>query len=314
LWLAVSTVVLRLPIRATLMRALGLAPVLIVTAVWYPSLSAGGFTSPTAWIISPTGRLSFSWLVNGLLGGLRGPIEFGIVAILALWALLACIQHRGSLRAALDVGLLTGAAMFFAFALVLPDQHSNTILFSLRWLPIAGALALLACPPVRAKAIATRLVPLGVLALLSFATISTWRQFESAEMSGLAESVAALPEQPRVIGLDFVKYSELVMDRPFIQTFGYSQVLHGGQLNFSFAHFAPSLVVFRDLGHRRWTVGLEWFAERVQASDLAFFDYALINGNEAVHGRISTLPGLRPVTEHGRWRLYRVEPASNPKP
>ena len=314
LWLAVSTVVLRVPIRATLMRALGLAPVLIVTAIWYPRLSAGGFTSPTVWIVTPTGRLSFTWLVNGLLGGLRGPIEFGIVAIVALWALLACVQHRRSLRAVLDVGLLTAAAMFVALAFILPDQHSNTILFGLRWLPIAGALALLACPPVRATAIATTLVPLAVLAFLSFATISTWREFESKEMSGLAESLAALPEQPRVIGLDFVKYSEFVMDRPFLQTFAYAQVFHGGQLNFSFADFVPSLVVFRDMGHRRWTLGLEWFVERVQSSDLAFFDYALINGDEAVHGGISRLRGFRPVTEHGRWRLYRIESTSNPKP
>jgi hypothetical protein len=314
LWLAVSTVVLRLPIRATLMRALGLAPVLIVTAIWYPRLSAGGFTSPTVWIISPTGRLSFSWLVNGLLGGLRGPIEFGIVAILALWALIACLQHRDSLRAAVDVGLLTAAAMFLALALVLPDQHSNTILFGVRWFPIAGALALLACPAVRAKAVMARLVPLIVLAVLSFTTISAWRQFESEEMSGLAESLAALPDQPRVIGLDFVKYSELVEDRPFIQTFAYAQVLHGGRLNFSFAHFVPSLVVFRDLGHRRWTPGLEWFPERMQASDLTFFDYALVNGNEAVHGRFSTLPGIRGVTQHGRWRLYGLELNPNLKP
>ena len=308
LWLAVSTVVLRVPIRAALMRALGLAPVLIVTAIWYPRLSAGGFTSQTVWIVTPTARLSFSWLVNGLLGGLRGPIEFAIVAALALWALLACVQHRGSLRAVLDVGLLTAAAMFFALALVLPDQHSNTILFGLRWLPIAGALALLASPPVRAKAIATRLVPLCVLALLSFATISTWREFESEEMSGLAESLAALPEQPRVIGLDLVKYSAFVMDRPFLQNFAYTQVLKGGRLNFSFADFVPSLVVFRDSGHRRWTLGLEWFAERVQASDLAFFDYALVNGNEAVHELFSRLFGARAVTSQGRWRLYRLEP------
>jgi prepilin-type processing-associated H-X9-DG protein len=308
LWLAVSTVVLRVPIRATMTRALGLAPVLIVTAIWYPNLSAGGFTSATVWIVAPTARLSFSWLVNGLLGGLRGPAEFGIVAILVLWGLLACFQRRGSLRAVVDVGLLTPAAMFLALALVLPDQHSNTILFGVRWLPIAGALALLACPPVRAKAVTTRLVPLGVLALLSFTTISTWRQFEFEEMSGLAESLAALPEQPRVIGLDFVKHSEFVMDRPFIQTFAYAQVLHGGRLNFSFADFVPSLVVFREPGRRRWTSGLEWFAERVQTSDLAFFDYALINGDEAVHRRVTTLPGARPVTEHGRWRLYRLEP------
>jgi hypothetical protein len=315
LWLAASTVVLRVPVRAALVRGLGFVPVLIVTTIWYPRLSAGGFTSPTVWIVSPIGRLSPTWLVDGFLGGLRGPIEFGIVAVLAGWVLLACAQHRGrSLRVVLDLGLLTAAAIFFVLALVLPDKHSNTILFGLRWLPIAGALALLACPPVRAKGIVTRLVPLAVLALLSFATVTTWRAFEAEEMSGLAESLAALPEEPRVIGLDFVKHSEFVMDRPFLQAFAYAQVLHGGQLNFSFADFVPSLVVFRDPGDRRWTVGLEWFAEQVLASDLAFFDYALVNGNGAVHERFSRLFGVPAVTGQGRWRLYRLESNPSTKP
>ena len=104
------------------------------------------------------------------------------------------------------------------------------------------------------------------------------------------------------------------MDRPFLQAFAYAQVLHGGRLNFSFADFVPSPVVFRDFGHWRWTLGLEWFAERVQPSDLAFFDYALVNGNEAVHERFSRLFGVPGVTNQGRWRLYRLEPNPGTKP
>lgn len=307
LWLAVSTVVFRVPIRAVLMRALGIGPVVVMTCIWYPQLAAGGFTSPTVWIYSPTARLSFSWLAGGLFGGLRGATDFGVVAVLALWVLLAYLQNRPSVSTSnVDRELLTLSAMFFTLVLLLPDQRTNTILFSVRWLPIAGALSLLASPPVRAKRAITSLVALGLLLVVSSATVSAWRQFESVEMSGLAESLAALPDQPSVIGLDFLRYSQTVEDRPFLQTFAYAQVFHGGRLNFSFAEFVPSLVVFRHSNRPQWTRGLEWFPDRFQPSDLRFFEYALVSGDEGIHRRFSSLPGVQPVTSHGNWRLYRV--------
>ena len=290
---------------ADAVRTLGLAPVIVTTSIWYPRLAAGGFTSPTVWISTPTARLSFSWLADGLFGGIRGPNDFGIVAILALWVLLACVQHKGWI-AMVDREMFTASAMFFALVLLLPDQRTNTVLFSVRWLPIAGALALLASPPVRGKRLVTSLVSLGLLVVVCSMTVSVWREFESNEMSGLAESLAAMPEQPKVIGLDFVRYSPIVEGRPFLQTFAYAQVLRGGRLNFSFAEFVPSLVVFRESARPPWTNGLEWFPERFQLSDLSFFDYALINGDDAIHRRFSSLPGIRTVTDEGRWRLYRI--------
>lgn len=308
LWLVVSAVMFRIPIRTTMVRAAGLAPIVIAAALWYPRLAAGGFTSPTVWMTTPTARLSFSWIVDSLLGGLRGSTEFGIVAALALWMLVAIVQWRSSADAAsVDYELLAAAIMFGVLGLILPDQRTNTILFAVRWVPIAGVLALLAGPPLRSKAVLSRLVALGLVLVLSLTTALTWRQFERIEMSGLSESLAAMPDRPRVIGLDFVKGSEFVKGRPFIQTFAYAQVLHGGRLNFSFAEFVPSLVVFRAPEPRPWSRGLEWFPEGVQPTDLAHFTHALVNADDVTHDRFVKVFGVHAMTEHGRWRLYRIQ-------
>ncbi len=307
LWLVVSAVMFRVPIRTTILRAAGLAPIVIAAALWYPRLAAGGFTSPTVWMTTPTARVSFSWIVDSLFGGLRGSTEFGIVATLALWMLVAILQWRSSADASsVDYELLAAATMFGVLGLMLPDQRTNTILFAVRWVPIAGVLALLAGPPLRIKAVLARVVALGMVLVLSLTTAFTWRQFERIEMSGLSESLAAMPDRPRVIGLDFVKGSEFVKGRPFIQTFAYAQVLHGGRLNFSFAEFVPSLVVFRTREPRPWSRGLEWFPEGIQPTDLAHFSHALVNADDVTHDRFVKFFGVHAMTEHGRWRLYRI--------
>jgi hypothetical protein len=137
-------------------------------------------------------------------------------------------------------------------------------------------------------------------------TSLNWVAFEKSEMSGLEESLAALPQTPRVVGLSYIKDSAIVRGRPFIQVFAYSQVYRGGELNFSFADFGPSLVVYRQRRRLPWTSGLEWFPERAKKGDLLFFDYALINAEEKTHEAIASEAYLKPVTREGRWRLYKV--------
>jgi hypothetical protein len=125
-------------------------------------------------------------------------------------------------------------------------------------------------------------------------------------MSGLKESLDALPEAPRVLGLSYIKESAIVKGRPFIQVFAYSQVLRGGELNFSFADFGPSLVVYRQRRMLPWTSGLEWFPERARKSDFQFFDYSLINADKKLHAALGSEPILKPITQEGRWRLYKI--------
>src|SRR5262249_49138015 len=99
--------------------------------------------------------------------------------------------------------------------------------------------------------------------------------------------------------------------RPFLQGFAYAQVFRGGELNFSFAEFAPMAVVYKTQRARPWTRGLEWFAEGVMPSDFAYFDFAIVNAQPAQHAAfLATLPKLTPVTGEGRWRLYRIQTTS----
>jgi len=62
------------------------------------------------------------------------------------------------------------------------------------------------------------------------------------------------------------------------------------------------IVRCRETRDKPWTLGLEWNAEAFVQSDLAHFDYALINAT--THS--ATGAALAPVTHEGRWRLYPV--------
>lgn len=311
LWLLVVAALHRVPLTLTARRLMSVAPVLIAVALWYPHLAASGFRSETVWAVVPSARLSYTWLAGAVLGGLRGHGESLLLLIVVAWAGAGLWQNRAALNARIDRDLLAAALMLFALALFLPDKHTNTIQFAARWMPAAAILFVLAVP---APAVLPRLQPaLAVVtaAVFCLATAMAWQRFERDELSGLPEVLAALPDGPRVIGLDFVKDSAVVEERPFLQTFAYAQVVHGGTLNFSFAGFAPSLVVFRDPRPRPWTGGLEWFAEWVRASDFQYFDYALVNGSDEQHRELAAQTKLLPQTDHGRWRLYRVPPADS---
>jgi len=106
--------------------------------------------------------------------------------------------------------------------------------------------------------------------------------------------------------LSYLKESAIVRGRPFIQVFSYAQVYRGGELNFSFADFGPSLVIYRTPRQLAWTSGLEWFPERAKKSDLMFFDYAIVSGNDRLHETVRQDPVLIPLTTEGHWRCYRI--------
>jgi hypothetical protein len=146
--------------------------------------------------------------------------------------------------------------------------------------------------------------------LLAFFTLTSvnWIAFERSELSGLGESLEALPQGPRLIGLSYMKDSAIVRGRPFIQVFSYAQVYRGGELNFSFADFGPSLVIYREPRRLAWTSGLEWFPERAKKSDLLSFDYALVSGDDRLHEAVRRDQTFYAVTSSGRWRLYKTVP------
>jgi hypothetical protein len=307
LWFFVSQAFNRTSLRTTLLRFLSFAPVLIVVAIWYPSLSARGFDSSTRWFTTPSGRLSASWLADAILGALRGPVEPLIVVAVLGWAALGAYQHRHALATTADRELLLAAALLACLALLLPDLRTNTIMFAKRWAPCAVVLLLLATPPPRWRPSAHYAVAFAVLVAVVGTTTSAWIRIDRREYAGLAASLRALPERQRVLGLDLARHSDFVKGRPFLQTFAYAQVWRGGELNFSFADFAPSPVVYKTGRIPTWTNGLDWYPDLVQQSDLEQFDYALVNADDAMHRSFVERFAVAPaVSDQGRWRLYRL--------
>jgi len=311
-WLAAQHILLKPSWQRSAARLAGAFPLIILAFLWYPSLAEYGFRSKTVWSTIPFQRLSPIWLVDASFGGLRGSVEFVFFGLLIAWLFFGCWQNRREIRSRLDKGLFFFSLFFLLLAFVLPDLYTNTTRFSQRWVPPALAFLLLGLPLPRMKKNILTVFTSVVVAGFFLVTSLNWVAFEKSEMSGLDESLSALPQAPRVVGLSFIKDSSIVRGRPFIQVFAYSQVLRGGELNFSFADFGPSLVVYRQRRRIPWTSGLEWFPERTKKGDLLFFDYALINAEEKAHESIASEAYLKPVTREGRWRCYKVLPPQSP--
>lgn len=308
LWLGVSGLVGRLPWRSQLRRGLLVAPVVGLAVFSFLRLRAGGFVSETIWAVPPWARLLPGPATEAALGGLRGMAEPLLLAGIVTWLGLGYLTRRGFYVPVLDRGLLAAALLLFGVSFGLPDKYMNTIEFWQRWWPHAIALAILALPPPRLRRGLAPVAAACMVGLFSLRTAGAWVACERHELTGLAETLAALPPAPRVLGLDYVRRSAFLRGQPFMQTFAYAQVKQGGTLNFSFANFAASLVIFDPPRPEPWTHGLEWFPFAVRRSDFSHFDFVIINGDEATHAVMTARAGLAPVTSAGRWRLYRPPP------
>ena len=287
-------------------------PSLALVAWWYPRFAASGFVSETTWGLSPLGRLHPDWLLNSGLGGLRGNGE-GLVALaLLLWLGLGLGQHlwrsrREAGTSGIDRGLLATAALFLLAALTLPGVVQHTIFFASRWLPVAAVCLVLALPPPRLRPLLHVAFPLLLWAGLMTATLTAWTEFEHQELEGLHSGLATIPAESRVLGLDFVRTSEVIQGFPFYHLYAWSQALEGAELAHSFANEASSLVVFTDLPRRfPWTEGLDWQARKVRRSDIPHFDFVLVHAAPEVHSVFLADERLVPATPTARWRLYRV--------
>lgn len=291
--------------RCCLPAALGVLPA-VALAIPSTLRVPRDFDNPTVWSFAPLGRMQpWVWGTHAI-----GPSrDFAPTDLLFLFVALpvgGIWQRRHELDAAARDFLLVGA-LFFAFTLLLPSRYTNTTLFDARWAsPALVFLALGAPIPDLRGRLAPRLAAL-LLVLASANVTLAWRNVNIDELSGLEVSIAALPPNPRVLGLSFQHESRHVHGAPFVQTFAWAQVRRGGEVNFSFAYFPVMPVVFRQERLGRWTPGLEWHPERVRNGDLLQFDFALIGGGEPVHEQARRVaPFLEPVIVEGSWRLYRV--------
>lgn len=306
-------------------RLAGVAPVAALAAAWFSGLGGTGFATPPLWV-APLRRLDPRWWVEAAFGGLTSCVETAAFVAILAWLTLAVVAGR---RRAGDASVgegaggepgdgggeawdgrlaLLGAGMLLA-VLLAPDKYTNTIELNTRWAAPGLAALLLAAPRLPRRAAAA----VAALLLVGFATWTavTWRLFERVELAGLPAALAALPPEPRVLGLDYRRRSPLLDNPPFLQDFAWAQVLRGGVVNFSFAQFPPSLVVYRQ-PRQPWSSGLEWFPERLRPDDLAWFDFALVNAPPPLQDRIALHPAMTPVTTDGFWHLYRLAPPPPP--
>jgi len=306
-WLAVETLLWKRNVRAAAVRLFALLPLILAAAFWFPKLEQEGFRSPPLWV-GVGERLLPAWWVEMTLGGLRGPWEPVLLLLVAGWVAAGFWQSRARWKAEVNWHLLAAAIVFAAAALILPDKFQNTVRFSGRWAPFAAMFAVLGAPLPRLPARSLGLAAGGLFTVLCLATTAAWRQVDRDELAGLSEALSRLPAEPRVLGLEYLEESAHVRGRPFLQMFAYAQVTRGGVLNFSFADFAPSPVVYRErLGRLRWTQGLEWLPERVQPSDLAQFDFALVAAEPEGHEEFQQVMKLPPGhPTQTPWRLYRT--------
>lgn len=306
LWLALSGLLLHRDPKGTVVALSCLAPLFVAVWFWYPMFSESSMATPPLWATGPLDRLTLSELTDSALGGIKGPAELAVFGLIAAWIVVGLYQNRSNLRDTIDWSFLLAGLLFFSLAVFLPDKYMNTIRFGQRWMPPAWIMLVLAFPAPALRPILGHAMALTVVGAFCTAVAFAWLSFERTDMSGLKQSLEALPNSSRVMGLAFMRHSESVKGWPFIQAFAYAQVLKGGTLNFSFAEWSPCLVVHKVPFRRPWTGGLEWFPERVQLSDLDHFDFLLVFGPEEIHERWAKLSRLSPVTRTGRWRLYRV--------
>lgn len=249
-------------------------------------------------------------LVRNALGGLRGGLEPVLIGLFLFWVAWSLYSNRKQLGKLVDFPLLAAAALLLVFYCFAPDMYMGTVFFAQRWLPIAFILLLLAlpCPVVKSK------VPVILAVVLcidfSVSTARAWYLYNKVELSGLAESVEALPAHARIIGLDFVKSSAYIKGRPFLQLYSYAQAYRGDELYFSFAQHMSGIVVSKPPLVRPWSSGLDWHAEKVEPGDFAYFDYALVNASDEAHDELARNPNLSAVTSSGRWRVYRIQGGS----
>ncbi len=320
LWLLLRSWQARAGWRELGVRCLGFVPWLLPAWLWRQQASAMGFSSEALWRTWPWQRLEPRRFTDSLLGGLHGWTELVLVAVLLVLALVLVWQARRRPVAEEPGGapvsrLIWAAACLAAAYFCLPESASNTISLNRRWLPYAGMLGLLALPLPRLRWRVELWLP--ALALLSLSVISAdlWMAFEEFELEGLQQSIEALPDEPRVLGLDMTPSSWWIKRKPFLQSFAWAQVFKGGRLSFSFAEHGSALVVFADRERPPWTPHLEWFAERVQASDYDHFDFVIVHCDTLQGVRPSMLPGfarLQAISPDAPFRAWRVLPSAGP--
>jgi hypothetical protein len=179
-----------------------------------------------------------------------------------------------------------------------------------RWLPYVLIFFLLGCiAPIQVAKwkIGILIVASTVLGSYSLLTAYTWNGMEKEELTGLMQAIDKLPPKQPVLGLDFVRESPRInTSYPFSMNAAYAEALKDCEVNFSFAEQASSLVTYRSIPMRPYKRDLNHVSQMVSPADVGFFNFVLVNADEAAHDQLAGFLGITPVTHEGRWRLYEV--------
>ena len=309
-WLFLISLINKMPLKLFFLRMASLIPGCILSLLWFRGFSSFQATASLdkarEWGTRPFEKFFSSWFLDASFGGIRGISETLVFFFLLVWGALSIWQHRKDLKRRVDFELMAASGFFFVIAFFAPGKIMNTIFLSSRWFPICMMLLLISLPAPNMNQAIRRIISFAVAAAFFLVTTLTWVKYEKYELTGLSDSLAKIPYSSRIMGLDFVKESRFIKDRPFLHMVAYAQVFKGAELNFSFAEHSTGLIAYRTKRNVPWTHKLEWYAERVKKTDLQYFDYVLVNGTQYHHQHLLPRQDLSVVTDIGRWRLYKV--------
>lgn len=254
-------------------------------------------------------RLSLPWLTGCMPGALQGWVEFGVASVAILILLLPrLVEHQSSSsethRQLFQVGIL-----MFAIGLLCPDKGLSTVRASQRWIPLAFQLMILATPWPRVKACKKLLASAIVLVsgVLLVATGWAWVQFQTEDLDGVQATLASIPKGSRLLVLDFVQFGRNFKTRAVMHAGDLAQLTQGAIPQATFADNPAAFVRFSET--RPYTPLLEWYPDRLTATDLAQADLALIGGSPDLHANLGHSPLFRPLSAQGSpstWRVYTI--------
>jgi hypothetical protein len=225
-----------------------------------------------------------------------------------LVAVVACVvAGRGSRTSRLYEGLSRRVALLFVACIV--GYLASPAAYDWIW-PVSGRFPILAAffvlPLLRVPSgwVGSSLLALVCLMYsVNCAEVARcFRWVEQDERGDFSQALAHIPPAKRVVGIILESKSEYVNFSPFLHYVALYQLKKGGVVTFSFADFPQSPVVLRSENRppqvpRRW----EWRGNRVEATELGYYDYVLVRG---VSGRLARARLHRLIYRGERWSVW----------
>jgi len=319
-WFAVSIIAVVLiafdsPHRNIKLRTIFIAvlPAVVFAIFWYPSMHDNwmnaGFDMSPKWIYPLGVRLRpdyAAFAISGLISNLNLLLAITIFSFIT-FGVIKTISGKGRI---VSIPLFRLAAILLVIYLSMPDKYSNSILFSIRWLPYVLIFFLLGSfAPVKNTKWRIGILMLCLMVLSGYAllTANTWEKVERQELSGIEKALERLPPGQNVLGLNYILESKLIStENPFVTIVVYAHALKDCEVNFSFAVHASSLITYKQIPISPYKSNLTYYSELVSREDVSYFDYVLVNADNLKHYKVSTFLGITPITHEGRWRLYKV--------